>query len=184
MDSNEARHSAAHYFLEGLVDLGVDYIFANLGTDHVSLIEELARWDSIGRPHPQVILCPHEVVAVHMAAGYALATVGFGFATWFPLSLLMYGLTGATDQISVVMRQSIIQLGTPDELRGRVSSVNQVFIQASSQIGAIESGVVATAFNSPVIAVVTGGLGCLVALLVIVRLIPQLWQHRTESVHA
>lgn len=117
-------------------------------------------------------------------AGYALATVGFGFATWFPLSLLMYGLTGATDQISVVMRQSIIQLGTPDELRGRVSSVNQVFIQASSQIGAIESGVVATAFNSPVIAVVTGGLGCLVALLVIVRLVPQLWQHRTESVHA
>ncbi|WP_022719848.1 thiamine pyrophosphate-requiring protein [Rhodopseudomonas sp. B29] len=66
-------HSAAHYFLEGLVDLGVDYIFANLGTDHVSLIEELARWDSVGRPHPKVILCPHEVVAVHMAAGYALA---------------------------------------------------------------------------------------------------------------
>jgi acetolactate synthase-1/2/3 large subunit len=68
------RHSTAHYFLEGLVDLGVDYIFANLGTDHVSLIEELARWDQEGRKHPEVILCPHEVVAVHMAAGYALAT--------------------------------------------------------------------------------------------------------------
>lgn len=69
-----ARHSAAHYFLEGLVDLGVDYIFANLGTDHVSIIEELARWDKQGRKHPEVILCPHEVVAVHMAGGYALAT--------------------------------------------------------------------------------------------------------------
>src|SRR5215470_15301795 len=69
-----ARHSAAHYFLEGLVDLGVEYIFANLGTDHVSLIEELARWDKQGRKHPEVILCPHEVVAVHMAGGYALAT--------------------------------------------------------------------------------------------------------------
>jgi acetolactate synthase-1/2/3 large subunit len=69
-----SRHSTAHYFLEGLVDLGIDYIFANLGTDHVSLIEELARWDSEGRKHPEVILCPHEVVAVHMAAGYALAT--------------------------------------------------------------------------------------------------------------
>lgn len=69
-----SRHSAAHYFLEGLVDLGVDYIFANLGTDHVSLIEEIARWDAEGRKHPEVILCPHEIVAVHMAGGYALAT--------------------------------------------------------------------------------------------------------------
>ena len=69
-----SRHSAAHYFLEGLVDLGVDYIFANLGTDHVSLIEEIARWDREGRKHPEVILCPHEIVAVHMAGGYALAT--------------------------------------------------------------------------------------------------------------
>jgi acetolactate synthase I/II/III large subunit len=68
------KRSTAHYFLEGLTDIGVDYIFANLGTDHVSLIEEIARWDSEGRRHPQVILCPHEVVAVHMAAGYALAT--------------------------------------------------------------------------------------------------------------
>jgi acetolactate synthase-1/2/3 large subunit len=67
-------HSTAHYFLEGLADIGVEYIFANLGTDHVTLIEEIARWDSEGRPHPEVVLCPHEVVAVHMAAGYALAT--------------------------------------------------------------------------------------------------------------
>jgi acetolactate synthase I/II/III large subunit len=68
-----SRHSTAHHFLEGLVDLGVEYIFANLGTDHVSLIEALARWDREGRKHPEMILCPHEIVAVHMAAGYALA---------------------------------------------------------------------------------------------------------------
>ncbi len=68
------RHSTAHHFLEGLVDLGVDYIFANLGTDHVSLIEEMARWDKEGRKHPEMILCPHEIIAVHMAGGYALAT--------------------------------------------------------------------------------------------------------------
>src|SRR5579872_6173238 len=67
-------HSTAHYFLEALVDLGVEYIFANLGTDHVSLIEALADWDREGRKHPEVILCPHEVVAVHMAAGFALST--------------------------------------------------------------------------------------------------------------
>ena len=69
-----SRHSTAHHFLEALVDLGVEYIFANLGTDHVSLIEAMAQWDREGRKHPEVILCPHEVVAVHMAAGYALST--------------------------------------------------------------------------------------------------------------
>ncbi|HTP96597.1 MAG TPA: thiamine pyrophosphate-requiring protein [Burkholderiales bacterium] len=69
-----ARHSAAHYFLEGLVDLGVEYLFANLGTDHVSLVEELARWKSEGRAHPRVVLCPHENVAIHMAGGYAAMT--------------------------------------------------------------------------------------------------------------
>jgi len=69
-----SRHSTAHHFLQGLVDLGVEYTFANLGTDHVSLIEALAQWDREGRKHPEMILCPHEVVAVHMAAGYALAT--------------------------------------------------------------------------------------------------------------
>ena len=69
-----SRHTTAHYFLEGLVDLGIDYIFANLGTDHVSLIEEMARWDVEGRKHPEMVLCPHEIVAVHMAGGYALAT--------------------------------------------------------------------------------------------------------------
>jgi acetolactate synthase I/II/III large subunit len=67
-------HSSAHFFLEGLTELGVQFVFCNFGTDHVSLIEELARWDSIGKPHPEFILCPHENVAVHMAAGFAAMT--------------------------------------------------------------------------------------------------------------
>jgi acetolactate synthase-1/2/3 large subunit len=67
-------HSSAHYLLEGLVELGIDYIFSNLGTDHVSLIEEMARWRRLGRKHPEVVLCPHENVAMHMAAGYAAVT--------------------------------------------------------------------------------------------------------------
>jgi len=66
--------TAAHYLLEGIQETGVKYIFANFGTDHVSIIEELARWDHEGRPHPEVVLCPHENVAMHMAGGYALAT--------------------------------------------------------------------------------------------------------------
>ncbi len=68
------EHTAAHYFLEGLTELGLKYVFANLGTDHVSLIEELARWDLEGRAHPEFVLCPHENVAMHMAAGYAAIT--------------------------------------------------------------------------------------------------------------
>ena len=68
------KRSTAHYLLEGLADLGIEYLFSNLGTDHVSLIEELARWDRDGRAHPQVILCPHENVAIHMAGGYAALT--------------------------------------------------------------------------------------------------------------
>src|SRR5258706_7121521 len=69
-----ASHTTAHYFLEGLVELGVEYMFANFGTDHVSLIEALAEWDRKGRAHPHVVACPHENVAVHMAGGYAALT--------------------------------------------------------------------------------------------------------------
>jgi acetolactate synthase-1/2/3 large subunit len=65
---------AAHYFLEGLVELGMEYLFANLGTDHVSIVEELARWRREGRSDLQVVICPHENVAVHMAGGYAAIT--------------------------------------------------------------------------------------------------------------
>jgi acetolactate synthase I/II/III large subunit len=72
--SSSPSYSSAHFFLEGLTELSVQYVFSNFGTDHVSLIEELARWDSIGKPHPQFILCPHENVAVHMAAGFAALT--------------------------------------------------------------------------------------------------------------
>jgi acetolactate synthase I/II/III large subunit len=67
-------HSSAHHVLAGLTELGLDYVFSNFGTDHVSIIEELARWDKEGRPHPTVLLCPHENVAIHMAAGYAFMT--------------------------------------------------------------------------------------------------------------
>lgn len=69
-----ATHTAAHYLLEGLVEAGVDYLFSNLGTDHVSIVEELARRRRDGRADPRVVLCPHENVAVHMAGGYAAVT--------------------------------------------------------------------------------------------------------------
>lgn len=70
----QTAHSSAHFVLEGLVELGIDYIFSNFGTDHVALIEAMARWKREGREHPEVVLCPHENVAIHMAAGYAAMT--------------------------------------------------------------------------------------------------------------
>src|SRR5262249_21758496 len=74
MDTNEARHSTAHYFLEGLNEIGFDYLFCNFGTDHAPLIEAMAQFRRDGRKLPATILCPHENTAVHMAAGYAFAT--------------------------------------------------------------------------------------------------------------
>lgn len=97
--------------------------------------------------------------------GYGLATIAFGLSRWVPLSIAMYMLVGVMDQISVVMRGTMVQLETPDELRGRVSSVNLLFIGASNQLGAMESGFVAAA-TSPTFAVVSGGLGCLVVLAI------------------
>jgi acetolactate synthase-1/2/3 large subunit len=67
-------NATAHYFLEGLNELGIEYLFCNLGTDHAPLVEEIARWRKQGRRLPQTVLCPHENVAIHMAAGYAMAT--------------------------------------------------------------------------------------------------------------
>jgi len=68
------KYNGGHYLLEALVDCGVDYIFGNFGTDHVTIVEELARFQQEGRVMPQVVICPHENVAVHMAGGYAAAT--------------------------------------------------------------------------------------------------------------
>src|SRR5260221_11717580 len=67
-------HSTSHYFLDGLNDIGVEYLFSNFGTDHAPLIEEMARWKKARRHYPKVVNCPHENTAMHMAAGFAMAT--------------------------------------------------------------------------------------------------------------
>ncbi|WP_295371954.1 thiamine pyrophosphate-requiring protein [uncultured Pseudacidovorax sp.] len=73
-DDNTPTHTASHHLLQALLDHGVEYLFCNLGTDHAPLIEEMARWREQGRALPQVVLCPHENTALHMAGGYAIAT--------------------------------------------------------------------------------------------------------------
>lgn len=113
-------------------------------------------------------------------AAYGVATILFGLSRWFPLSVLAYIAVGVADQVSVVMRSTAIQLSTPDELRGRVSSVNFIFIGASNQLGAVESGFVAALTNAP-FAVVSGGIGCLIVLAVVAVTLPQLRHYRIDK---
>jgi hypothetical protein len=108
-------------------------------------------------------------------AVYGVATLAFGVSTSFALSLIALVVTGAADMVNVVIRQSIVQLDTPDEMRGRVSAVNSVFIGASNQLGEFESGVTA-AWLGPVGSVVLGGVGTLVVAAAWVRLFPALAQ--------
>ncbi len=104
---------------------------------------------------------------------FGLATLVFGVSTHFGLSMLALAVTGAADSISVVTRQTLMQLDTPDEMRGRVSAVNSIFIGASNQLGEFESGATAALWG-PVGSVVVGGLGTLVIALAWLRLFPDL----------
>ncbi len=112
------------------------------------------------------------------AACFGAATIAFGLSRWFPLSILAYALAGMADQVSVVMRSTMIQLSTPDPLRGRVSSINLIFIGASNQLGAAESGFVA-ALTSATFSVVSGGIACLFVVAAIAWRIPELRRYRS-----
>jgi hypothetical protein len=90
---------------------------------------------------------------------------------------------GMADQVSVVLRQTTIQLSTPDELRGRVSSVNMLFIGASNQLGAVESGLVAAATNAT-FAIVSGGIGCIAVVGAVWAKLPGLRTYEVGPVPA
>ncbi|MCY1220766.1 Enterobactin exporter EntS [compost metagenome] len=104
---------------------------------------------------------------------FGVATVVFGVSTWLPLSMVALVVLGASDMISVVVRSTLVQLDTPDDMRGRVGAVNSVFIGASNQLGEFESGVTAALFG-PVGAVILGGVGTLLVVAVWMRLFPAL----------
>ena len=116
-------------------------------------------------------------VLMFAVLAFGLSTVLFGLSRSFPLSIAACALIGMSDQVSVVMRQTTIQLATPDALRGRVTSVNMLFIGASNQLGAVESGFVA-ALTSATFAVVSGGMGCLAVLGVVGVTMPELRRYR------
>jgi MFS family permease len=112
-------------------------------------------------------------VLLGAVALYGVATLVFGLSTSFALSMVALVVAGAADMVSVVIRQSLVQLDTPDEMRGRVSAVNSVFIGASNQLGEFESGVTA-ALLGPVGSVLLGGVGTLVVAGLWLKLFPAL----------
>ncbi|MGB9178566.1 MAG: MFS transporter [Pyrinomonadaceae bacterium] len=97
-------------------------------------------------------------------AVYGLATIAFGLSRVFWLSMLMLAFVGAADTVSTVLRQTIRQLVTPNHLRGRMTSVNMIFFMGGPQLGELEAGTVAALIGAP-LSVVTGGIGCLLAVL-------------------
>jgi hypothetical protein len=103
------------------------------------------------------------------------AIVTFGLSTQFWLSLLALFVMGAADAVSMFIRSHVVQVITPDDMRGRVSAVNAVFIGASNELGEFESGVTA-AWWGVVPAVVVGGLGTIVITLLCAGLFPRLRQ--------
>jgi MFS family permease len=109
---------------------------------------------------------------------FGLATIGFGFSTNIGLSLLMLAILGGADMLSVYVRSSLVQLNTPDAMRGRVSSVSTLAISASNELGEMQSGL-AAALLGPVGAVVFGGVGAILVTGLWTWLFPELKNART-----
>jgi MFS family permease len=106
---------------------------------------------------------------------FGVATVGFALSTSFLLSIAALAVLGAADVISVVIRQSLVQLRTPDEMRGRVNAVNSMFVGTSNQLGEFESGLTAAWFGV-VPAVLIGGIGTIIVAALWMRLFPDLFR--------
>jgi len=112
---------------------------------------------------------------------FGLATIVFGFSKWFWLSFAMLIVCGISDNVSVVVRHTVVQLLTPNEKRGRVSAVNNLFIGTSNELGEFESGAVAHWFGpamgnaiatGAIVSVVSGGLGTILVVLAVAWIWP------------
>ncbi len=117
-------------------------------------------------------------------AGFGICTIVFGVSRSFGLSMVMLCLTGAFDTVSVVVRHTIVQLWTPDAMRGRVSAINGMFIGISNEMGEFESGTVAHLFASPrdpawgpTVSVVLGGIGTLAVVAMTAWVFPEVRRH-------
>jgi len=143
---------------------GLGILRAAPGVGAVLTSLAVARWPLSRRAGTAMLWC---------VTGFGVFTIAFGLSHSIALSLIMLFLIGASDTISVIVRTTMIQLSTPDEMRGRVSAVNMVFIGASNEVGQFESGLTAQWFGA-VPAVVLGGVGTILIVALWSRLFPEL----------
>ena len=108
------------------------------------------------------------------------ATIAFGLSSSFILAWISLVITGAADSVSTIIRNTIRQLQTPDHIRGRMTSINQIFFQGGPQLGEIEAGAVAQLFGAP-FAIISGGIGCVLGLGLIIRKWPQLTSYNGDE---
>jgi MFS family permease len=111
---------------------------------------------------------------------YGLATVLFGFARTFPFAVLALMLVGAGDSISTILRNTIRQIQTPDYIRGRMVSLNQIFFMGGPQLGEIEAGLVGQLLGIPV-SIITGGIGCVIGVALVALRWPQLRRYKGDE---
>jgi len=112
--------------------------------------------------------------------GYGLATVLFGLARTFPFAILALMLVGAGDSISTILRNTIRQIATPDFIRGRMVSLNQIFFMGGPQLGEIEAGVVGQLMGIP-LSIVSGGIGCVIGVALVAMHWPQLRRYKGDE---
>ena len=113
-------------------------------------------------------------------AVFGVATIIFGATTSLVLAWFALSVTGAADSVSTIIRNTIRQLQTPDYIRGRMTSVNQIFFQGGPQLGEVEAGIVAQLFGAP-LAIISGGIGCIVGMWLIVRKWPFLLSYNGDE---
>lgn len=152
----------ADKFGVGPQGLGVLRLSPAIGALSVSIL--LAYWPMHRRAGP---------IMFATVAGFGVATIVFGLSESFALSVFALIVLGACDMVSVVIRQTLIQLGTPNEMRGRVSAVNSLFIGTSNQLGDFRSGLTAEWFGT-IPSVLIGGIGTLIVVAASLKLFPQL----------
>ncbi|EKD90964.1 MAG: major facilitator superfamily MFS_1 [uncultured bacterium] len=153
---------AADIFHTGAKGLGLLYSAPAVGGVIAGLI-----MSSIHRVRRQGVIIIGSIVL------YGLATVGFGLTTSFALALFFLALTGAGDMISTILRNTIRQLVTPDHLRGRMVSINMIFVQGGPKLGETEAGLLAAMVGAPV-SVVIGGVGTVAIALLLALIMPKL----------
>jgi MFS family permease len=162
---------ALHHFHGGSTTLGLLYAAPGIGSTVGSL---LSGWIANVRLPGRA-----DVIAITI---WGVGIVGFGLAPWLAVAVILLAVAGGADVISAIFRSTIIQTETPDRLRGRLSSIQLMVVTSGPRLGNAEGGLVAAATNAQ-FSVASGGLGCVVGIGIIARLLPQFLKYQLPTTH-